>query len=66
MTNNDRNKERAEQDKRKTRGTDQAAWDRYRRGNQAKAINKKAEREAEKRRKGRGGDDGVIDTGMFS
>jgi hypothetical protein len=67
MANNERNKERAEQDKRKQRGTDQAAWDRYRRNNQSKALSKKAEREAEQRWKNRGGGGGddVIDTGMF-
>jgi hypothetical protein len=56
--------QQAELAKRKAMGEKQAASDRARRNNQTKALNKKAEREYEKRWKGRGGDD-VIDTGMF-
>jgi hypothetical protein len=56
--------QRAELDRLKAMGEKQAAADRARRNNQTKALNKKAEREYEKRWKGRGGDD-VVDTGMF-
>jgi hypothetical protein len=56
--------DRAEKDKRLVKGRDQAANDRARRNNKTKALNKKDEREYQKRWKNRGGD--VTDTGMFS
>jgi hypothetical protein len=53
-TKGDSNAKRAELDKRKARGEAQAANDRKRRDTQKKAKDR------------RRGDDGVIDTGMFS
>jgi hypothetical protein len=52
-TTGDSNAKRAEQDKRRAKGEDQAANDRKRRDAQKKAKDR------------RRGDDGVIDTGMF-
>lgn len=57
--------QQAELDKRRIEGEKRAANDRARRNNQTKAMNKKAEREYEKRWAKRGGDD-VTDTGMFN
>ena len=57
--------QQAELDKRRIEGEKSAANDRARRNSQTKALNKKAEREYEKRWKNRGGGDDVVDTGMF-
>jgi hypothetical protein len=52
-TKGDPNAKRAEMDKRRARGEDQAANDRTRRGRQRRALKRNE------------GDNGVIDTGMF-
>ena len=64
-TRGESNADRTKKDKRKVMGEAQAVNDRARRNNRTKALNKKDEREYEKRWKNRGGDD-VTDTGMFS